>query len=94
MVETFIDPYKNTYYEGNYVINECYYNLPKSKTYYFNDGAKPTYIYSHLVCASKFTTPPASHNICGSYPTFKLPIKTLQSIEKALENLRLINGDI
>jgi hypothetical protein len=62
--------------------------------YYFNDEVEPAYIYSHLVCASKFTMPPTSHNIHGSYPTFELLIETLQLIEEALEDLRLINGDM
>jgi hypothetical protein len=38
--------------------------------------------------------PPTSHNIRGSYPTFELPIETLQLIEKALEDLKFINGDM
>jgi hypothetical protein len=31
-----------------------------------------------LVCVSKFTMPPTSHNIRGSYPTFELPVETHQ----------------
>jgi hypothetical protein len=69
-----------------------YYN--SGTRHYFNDEAKLACIYSHLVCASKFTMPPTSHNIRGSYPTFELLIETLQLIKKALEDLRLINGDM
>jgi hypothetical protein len=45
------------------------------------------------MCASNFAMPP-SHNIKGSYPSFELSIETLQLIEKALEDLRLLDGDI
>jgi hypothetical protein len=38
--------------------------------------------------------PPTSHNIHGSYPTFEFLVETFQLIEKALEDLRLINGDM
>jgi hypothetical protein len=38
--------------------------------------------------------PPTLHNICGSYPTFELHVEILQLIEEALEDLRLINGDM
>jgi hypothetical protein len=62
--------------------------------YYFNDEAELAYIYSHLVCASKFTMPPTAHNIHGSSPTFELLVETLQLIEKALEDLKFINGDM
>ncbi len=80
VVENFIDPYKNTYYEGDYVIRGCKYDLLQFeiKTYYFNEEVEPVYIYSHLVCVSKFTMPPTSHNIRGSYPTFELPVETHQ----------------
>jgi hypothetical protein len=81
--ETFIDAYKNTYYEGDSVIQGWYYELiqPRSKTYYFNDSGQPTYVYSHIVCASKFVMPPTSHIVKGNYPTFELPNDTFQLIE-------------
>jgi hypothetical protein len=52
------------------------------------------YIYSHLVCVSKFAMPPTSHNIRGSYSNFELPVETLQLIEETLEDLRLLDGDL
>ncbi len=90
VTETFIDAYKNTYYEGDELIQGCYYNLLQlgNKTYYFNDDAPLAYIYSHLICASKFAMPPTSHSVKGSYPTFELPNETLHLTEKALEDLR------
>ncbi len=66
---------------------------PRSRTYLFIDDLKPAYVYSCLMCASNFAMPP-SHNIKGSYPSFELSIETLQLIEKALEDLRLLDGDI
>jgi hypothetical protein len=96
VIETFIDIYKNTYYEGNEVIHEHWYDLLRvgNRTYLFNDNAQPAYIYSHLVCATKFTMPPTSHNVRGNYPTFELPNDILQLIEEALKDLRLYNGDL
>jgi len=90
VTEAFIDAYKNTYYEGDELIQGCYYNLLQlgNKTYYFNDDAPLAYIYSHLICASKFAMPPTSHSVKGSYPTFELPNETLHLTEKALEDLR------
>jgi hypothetical protein len=63
-------------------------------TYLFNDDSEPAYIYSHLVCVSKFALPPTSPNIRGNYPSFELPVETLQLIEKTLEDLRLLDGDL
>jgi hypothetical protein len=96
MVETFINAYKNTYYERDFVICGHYYDSiwPGNRIYYFNDEAKHAYIYSHLVCASKFAMPPTSHNVCGSYPTFELQNETLQLIEETLEDLRVLHGDV
>ncbi len=69
MIETFIDAYKNTYYEGDEVICGCWYDLLRlgSRTYFFKDDAQPTYISLHLVCAAKFIMPPTSHNVRGNY---------------------------
>ncbi len=90
VIETFIDAYKNTYYEGDELIQGRYYDLLRlgSMTYYFNDDVPLAYIYSHLVYASNFTMPLTSHNIRGSYPTFELPNETLLSIKEALKDLR------
>ncbi len=90
VIEIFIDAYKNTYYERNKLIQGRYYNLLwlGSRTYYFNDDAPPTYIYSHLVYASKFVMPPMSHSVRRSYPMFELSNETLHLIEKALEDLK------
>ncbi len=75
VIETFIDDYKSTYYEGDDVICGHWYDLlrPRSRTYFFNDDAQPTYIYLHLVCVAKFIMPPTSHNVRGNYLTFELP---------------------
>lgn len=63
--DNFVDSYGNTYYEGDEVIQNYYYDLlhPRNKTYFFNDDVEPAYIYSHLMCASKFGIPPTSHNV-------------------------------
>jgi len=96
VAETFNDPYKNTYYKEDCVICGCYYDLLRSgsRTYYFHDDAEPTYIYSHLVCASKSTMPPISYNIHWSYATFELLVETFRLIKGAFENMRLINDDM
>jgi len=64
---------------------------PKNKTYYFNDRGQPAYVYSQIVCASKFAMPPTPHDVKGNYPTFELPSSTFQLIEKPLEDLRLMH---
>jgi hypothetical protein len=38
--------------------------------------------------------PPTSHNIRGHYPSFELPVETFQLIEKTLEDLSLLDGDL
>jgi hypothetical protein len=96
VTKPFTNVYKNTYYVGDEVICGHWYDLLKigNITYFFNDDAQPAYIYSHLVCAAKFTMPPTSHNVKGNYLTFELPNDILQLIEKALEDLKLYNGDL
>lgn len=64
------------------------------RSYDFDHEAEPTYIYSHLVYASKFAMPPISHNVHTSYPTFELSNESLQLIQKALEDLRVLNVDM
>jgi hypothetical protein len=93
VVETFLHVYKN---EGDFIICGHYYDLirPRSKSYYFNDEVRLAYIYSHLVCASKFAMPPTSHNVHGSYSTFELQNETLQLIEKVFEDLHVLHGDL
>lgn len=63
--DIFVDSYGNTYYEGDEVIQSRYYDLfcPWNKTYFFNDDVELAYIYSHLMCASKFGMLPTSHNV-------------------------------
>ncbi len=77
VIETFVDAYKNTYYEGDSVIQGQHYELIwlGSRTYYFNDNGQLAYVYSHIVCASKFAMPPTLHIVKGNYPTFELPNK-------------------
>jgi hypothetical protein len=58
-----------------------------------NDEAQLAYIYSHLVCTSKFALPPTAHNFKGGHPTFELLIDIFQLIKKALKDLRLLHGD-
>jgi hypothetical protein len=74
VIETFINAYKNTYYEGKSVIQGRYYELirPGNMTYYFNDTGQLVYVYSHIVCTSKFAMPPTLHIIKRDYPTFEL----------------------
>jgi hypothetical protein len=49
--------------------------------YYFNDSQQPTYVYSHIVCESKFAMPATLHIVKRNYPTFELPNETFQLIE-------------
>jgi hypothetical protein len=72
-------PTKNAYYEGDSVIQRWYYELIQlaNMTYNFNDNGQLAYIYSHIVCASKFVMPPTSHTLKQNYPTFELPNDTL-----------------
>jgi hypothetical protein len=94
-METFIDAHKNTYYEGDSVIHGWYYELiqPGSMTYYFCDNGQPTYVYFHIVCASKFVIPPTLHVVKGNYLTFELSYEILQLIEESFEDLRLMQND-
>ncbi len=81
--ETFNDVYKNTYYEGDSIIRGHYYDLLRlrSQTYYFNNGTTPDYVYSHIVCASKFVIPPTLHSVKGNHPTYELLNEILQFIK-------------
>ncbi len=38
--------------------------------------------------------PPTSHNVCKSYSAFELHIETVQLIEDAFEDLRVLHGDL
>jgi hypothetical protein len=93
---TFKDSYGNTYYEGDEVIRRRYYDLlcPRNMAYFFNNNVEPTYIYFHLVCVAKFGMPPTSRSFRDNYPTFQLPIDTLQLIEEAFDDLKQLHGDL
>ncbi len=66
---------------------------PGNRTYYFNDNGQFVYVYSHILCASKFAMPPTLQIIKGNYPAFELPNDILQLIKESLENLRLMHND-
>ncbi len=95
VIETFTDAYKNTYNEGDSIIQRHYYDLLRlrSQIYYFNDDIVPAYVYSHIICASKFVMPPTSHNVTGNHPTYELPNETLQLIKETLEDRHAMDDD-
>jgi len=65
----------------------------RSRTYYFNDGIAPIYVYSHIVCASKFVMPPTLHSVRGNCPTYELINEIFQLIEKTLEHCWAMDDD-
>jgi len=79
---------------GKYFFQRHYYDLLRlSQIYYFNDGIVPAYVYSHIICASKFVMPPTSHNERGNHPTYELPNETLQLIKETLEDRHAMDDD-
>ncbi len=61
-----------------------------SHTYVIRDDKPPTYIFSHLINASKFTMPPIVHSINGNYATYELKFDVLNCIIDAIEATRLL----
>jgi hypothetical protein len=51
-------------------------NFGQGTRHILNDESQLAYIYSHLVCESKFALPPITLNVRGNHPTFKLSVDT------------------
>lgn len=89
LLKTFHSSFKIFFhYYNNYLMLQL-----RNQTYYFNNGVAPTYVYSHIVCASKFVMPPTSHSVKGNHPTYELLNETLQLIKKTLEDCWAMDDD-
>jgi hypothetical protein len=63
--ESFKDDWNNEYVEGDVVLRGIWYDklFPNSRSYLLRNDKSPSYVFSHLILASKFPVPPTSHII-------------------------------
>jgi hypothetical protein len=55
-----------------------------NKSYYLLEDSPPTWVYSHLILASKFPMSPTMHVIRGSLCTYELSNEVLRIIHESI----------
>lgn len=90
-VHTVFTPFKDAW-NNEYVTNDIvfcgfsYDRLSISRCTYLLRGDKPpTYIFSHLILASKFSMPPTSHIMKGKYASYELLPQVIDIVANAIE---------
>jgi hypothetical protein len=53
----------------------------------------PTFVFSHLIIASKFNVPPIAHNVRGSNVIYELTIDVMGIIQNGLEAHYMVTVD-
>jgi hypothetical protein len=95
VVNTFIDGWNQTFYEGESVVRGKYYERVKegSRSYYLFEDAPRVYQYSHLVVASKFAMPPTTHSVRGRNATYESSLENFDIINVGIRAYRLADGE-
>ncbi len=60
-------------------------------SYYLLKDSPATFVYSHLIVASKFPMPTATHVVKGSLSTYELSTKVLGFIQEGLTCHQLVD---
>jgi len=86
VTQHFKDAWGQEWFEGDYVIRDLWYEKLRqgNRSYYFLEDSPPTFVYSHLIVASKFPTPRTTHVVRGSLSIDELSTKVLRFIHKGL----------
>jgi hypothetical protein len=84
----FTDGWGHEWFEGGYILQGLRYErlCPHNRSYYLLGESPPTYVYSHLVVASKFTMPPTTHAVRGSLCTYELSSEVLVIIHESISS--------
>jgi hypothetical protein len=64
---------------------------PGSRSYTLCDDKLATFVFSHLILASKFFMPPTLHVVKGNYATYELTHDVEKVILKAFDAFRLLD---
>lgn len=66
------------------------YNVLVATLIFFRNDKPKTFVFSHLVLASKFIMPPTAHTMKGIGSSFELKPNVLKIILNATEEVRLL----
>lgn len=71
---------------GDLAVGGTYYQKwgSSNKSYVYLSESNVAYIPPHLVCASKFSMPPANHRVKGGHQVYYLEDETLELIRAAI----------
>jgi len=78
----FTDPSGSLYFPGDHIIRGYWYEhlRPGSCTYWLRDDKPQSYVFSHLVIASKFSMAPTAHAVKGCFKSYELKEDVLNII--------------
>jgi hypothetical protein len=89
------DGWGQDWFRGNWVIQCVWYERlqPSSRLYILLKDSTPTFVFSHLIVASKFKMPPTTHSVRGSNVIYELTVDVIGIIHLGLDVHRLVNID-
>jgi hypothetical protein len=61
-----------------------------SWTYFLQDNKPLAYVFNHLILTSKFSLPPTTHIVRGTYATYELSNEAISVIMVAVEDTQLL----
>jgi hypothetical protein len=84
--EHFMNEWGQEWFEGDYFLHGLWYErlCLGNKSYYLLEDSPPTYVYPHIVVASKFVLPPTTHVVRGSLCTYELSANVLVIIQEGI----------
>jgi hypothetical protein len=82
----FTDPSGSLYVHGDQVLRGYWYERlrPGSRTYWLRDDRPQSFVFSHLVIASKFSMVPTAHSVKGSFGSYEVKEDVLNIILNAV----------
>jgi hypothetical protein len=91
--EHLIDAWGQEWFQGNYIICGLWYKRLHlgNKSYYLLEDSPPTWVYSHLIMASKFPMSPTMHVIRGSLCTYELSNEVLRITHEGISYQQFVD---
>jgi hypothetical protein len=91
--EHLVDAWGQEWFQGNYIICGLWYKRLHlgNKSYYLPEDSPPTWVYSHLILASKFPMSPTMHVVRGSLCTHELSNEVLNIIHEGIYYRQLVD---
>jgi hypothetical protein len=91
--EHLVDAWGQEWFQGNYIICGLWYKRLHlgNKSYYLLKDSPLTWVYFHLIMASKFPMSPIIHAIKGSLCTYELFNEVLRIIHEGISYQQLVD---